>query len=134
MKENILVYPIVISHEKDPSGFDYFVSIPDLDGFTQGKDLADAIEMARDYIGNMLIELERSGKKLPEPNSVKFEIDPHDIKTLVDINLKKFKAQSDNKVIKKTLSIPSYLNELGNEAGINFSQTLTEALKEKLGV
>lgn len=52
----------------------------------------------------------------------------------MDINFKKYKAQHNNKVVKKTLTIPNYLNELGNEQGINFSLTLTEALKEKLGV
>jgi hypothetical protein len=52
----------------------------------------------------------------------------------VDINFKKYKAQRDNKVVKKTLTIPNYLNELGIEKGINFSLTLTEALKEKLDV
>ena len=61
-------------------------------------------------------------------------VDLNDTETLVDIDFNRFKAQSKNIVVKKTLSIPKYLNELGTNAGINFSQTLTEALKEKLGV
>lgn len=132
--ENKFVYPVILSYEKDKSGFDYFVSIPDFEGFTQGKDVANAIDMARDYIGNMLMEYEKEGKAFPESNSVQYAIAENDIETLVDIDLIKFKAQTKNVVVKKTLSIPKYLNELGNDAGINFSQTLTEALKDKLGV
>ena len=70
----------------------------------------------------------------PLPNTKKYDHNEDQIKTLVDINFKKYKSQYDNKVVKKTLTIPNYLNELGNEKGINFSLTLTEALKEKLGV
>ncbi|EAG1758631.1 type II toxin-antitoxin system HicB family antitoxin [Listeria monocytogenes] len=132
--ENKFVYPVILSYEKDKSGYDYFVSIPDFEGFTQGKDVANAIDMARDYIGNMLIEYEKDGKTFPKSNSTKYDVAENDIETLVDVDLIKFKAQTKNIVVKKTLSIPKYLNELGNDAGINFSQTLTEALKEKLGV
>ncbi|MBO0454619.1 MULTISPECIES: type II toxin-antitoxin system HicB family antitoxin [Enterococcus] len=132
--ENKFVYPAILSYEKDDSGYDYFVSIPDFEGFTQGKDVSDAIAMARDYIGNMLMEYEKEGKAFPQSNSTKYDVSENDIETLVDIDLIRFKAQTRNVVVKKTLSIPKYLNELGNEAGINFSQTLTEALREKLGV
>lgn len=128
------VYPAVLSLEKDDTGFDYLIYIPDFDGYTQGKDISNSIDMARDYIGNMLVEYEKAGKEFPKSNSTKYEIQENEIETLIDVDLRKFKAQDDNKVIKKTLSIPNYLNELGNEAGINFSATLTEALKEKLGV
>lgn len=131
---NIFVYPVILSYEKSETGFDYLVTIPDFDGLTQGKDITDAIMMARDYIGLALVELEKDGKEFPPSNSVRYDVSDNDIETLVDIDLNKFKAQDDNKVIKKTLSIPNYLNTLGIEAGINFSQTLTEALKEKLGV
>lgn len=132
--KNKFVYPVLLNYEKDETGYDYFVSIPDFDGFTQGKDMADAISMARDYIGNMLIELEKQKKPFPKPNSIKYELKENDKETLVDIDLTSFKAKSKNIVVKKTLSIPKYLNDLGNESGINFSATLTEALKEKLGV
>lgn len=56
------------------------------------------------------------------------------MKTVVDINFKAYKSRYDNKVVKKTLTIPNYLNERGIDEGINFSLVLTEALKEKLQV
>lgn len=90
--------------------------------------------MARDYMGNNLIELEEQEKEFPHPSKLGHRVKENEIETLIDIDLVKFKAKNDNKIIKKTLSIPNYLNILGIEQGINFSQTLTEALKQKLGV
>lgn len=127
------IYPIYITVDPKEE-IPYFVEIPDMDGYTQGKDLAEAITMARDYIGFAGVDKLENGASLPLPNQVEYNETDSQIKTLVDINFKKYKAQRDNKAVKKTLTIPSYLNELGNEQGINFSLTLTEALKEKLGV
>ncbi len=124
------VYPVYITCEPDGTECDYLVYIPDMDGYTQGHDLAESIEMARDYIGNYIISVDQ----IPEPNSIAYEADKNAIKTYVDVNYDLFKLQLNNEPVKKTLSIPSWLNQLGVRANINFSQTLTEALKEKLGV
>ncbi|WP_146620994.1 type II toxin-antitoxin system HicB family antitoxin [Enterococcus florum] len=132
--ETNFVYPVIISYEKDSSGFDYLVYIPDFDGYTQGRDIPESISMARDYIGNMLVEYEKDQKVFPKSNSVKYDLKENDIETLIDIDFLKFKALDDIKVVKKTLSIPNYLNQLGIQNGINFSSLLTEALKERLGV
>lgn len=129
----IYIYPIYITIDSEEE-FPYFVEIPDLDGYTQGRDLAEAIIMARDYIGFAGVDRLENSKTLPLPDQVEYRHNDSQIKTLVDINFKSYKSQHDNKVVKKTLTIPNYLNELGNEEGINFSLTLTEALKEKLGV
>lgn len=127
------IYPIYITIDSNEE-YPYFVEIPDLEGYTQGKDLAEAILMARDYIGFAGVDKLKSNENLPLPDQVEYSQNELQIKTLVDINFKTYKSQHDNKVVKKTLTIPNYLNELGNENGINFSLTLTEALKEKLGV
>lgn len=133
IEDKVYIYPIYITVDSDEK-IPYFVEIPDIDGYTQGKDLAEAITMARDYIGFAGVDKLENNETLPLPDQVKYNKTDSQIKTLVDINFKKYKAQRDNKVVKKTLTIPNYLNELGNENGINFSLTLTEALKEKLGV
>lgn len=125
-----VVYPIYISYEPDGTECDYLVYIPDLDGYTQGRTIAECIDMARDFIGNYLIEVPDA----PLPDSIAYSPDDKALKTLVDVDLDLFKMTLDNTPVKKTLSIPRYLNDLGNKANINFSQTLTEALKTKLGV
>lgn len=90
--------------------------------------------MARDYIGLAGIDKLQNNEAVPIPDQVEYSQNEFQFKTLVDINFKKHKAQYDNKAVKKTLTIPNYLNELGKENNINCSLTLTEALKDKLGV
>lgn len=132
-KTNIYVYPIYITIDNNET-YPYFIEIPDFDGFTQGKDLAEAITMARDYIGFAGVDKLENNEPLPLPENVKYSQNECQMKTVVDINFKAYKSRYDNKVVKKTLTIPNYLNERGIDEGINFSLVLTEALKEKLQI
>ena len=116
-------YPIVISKEPDET---YFVTIPDFDIFTQGQDVADAMEMARDAIGLMGIDLEDDGKKIPEPGSVKYSFEKGDIVTLVDVDFAEYR--------KKNCTIPYWLNVEAERAGVNFSKLLQEAIINTLGL
>ena len=128
--DKIVVYPIIISYEPDDSGYPYLVTIPDLDnGMTEGKSIEDAIEMAADYIGTTSLE-----EELPDSNYKLPKAKNNDIVTLVRVNVSEYKRKNDNKVVRKSLTIPNYLNELGIEQGINFSEVLTDALKAKLSV
>lgn len=127
MTDNYKIFPVTITKIKDKSDYPYLVKIPDLDGMTEGKSVADAIKMAKDYIGTASLE-----EELPESNTKVPKSKKGVILTLVAVNVIEYKRKHDNKVVKKTLTIPSYLNELGKENNINFSKLLTEALKEKL--
>lgn len=124
------VYPIII---KDTEG-DYYVRIPDFDIATQGTDIADAIFMARDAIGLVGIDMEDDGKELPEPNSIKEEIEDGDICTLVDVDFSEYRRRYDNRAVKKNCTIPSWLNEEAIKAGINFSRVLQDALINQLNL
>ncbi|MCC4119844.1 type II toxin-antitoxin system HicB family antitoxin [Lactococcus lactis] len=125
-----LAYQVVISFdENEKSKYKYLAYIPDIEGYTQGESLADAIAMARDYIGTYSLDNE-----LPVPSKLKVDSDPGDIVTLVDINPETYKKAINRKPVKKTLTIPSYLNDAAVEEGLNFSQTLADAIKEKLAL
>ncbi len=124
------VYPIVLTKEDDG----YYVRVPDFDASTQGEDLANAIEMARDLIGLMAIDFEEDKKEIPMPNSAKFEKEQDDIVTLVDVDFLEYKKKHSNKMVRKNLTIPYWLNVEAEKAGINFSQVLQVALKERLNV
>ena len=126
--DDIKVFPIIITKDDD-SDYPYFVEIPDINGMTEGKSIADAMEMAKDYIGTYSLE-----DKLPESNTKLPQAKDGATVTLVTINVSEYKRKHDNKVIKKTITIPNYLNELGKENGVNFSEVMTTALKEKLSV
>lgn len=130
MQDEIRVFPIIISKNDESSDYSYFVEIPDIDGMTEGKSIDDAIKMAEDYIGTASLEdeLPPSNYSLPQKES------KNSIVTLVRVDLSEYKRKNDKKVIKKTITIPNYLNELGKEHGINFSELMTNALKSKLSV
>lgn len=111
----------------------YSVYIPDFDNWTQGKDLADAIFMARDAIGIAGISLQDIGQEIPEPDSAKGDPEEKaDIETYVDVDFVEYRKKQDNRKVKKNLTIPSWLNEKAEKQNINFSRTLEEALIEKL--
>jgi Uncharacterised protein family (UPF0150). len=82
-----LAYQVVISFDEDEeSKYKYLTYIPDIEGYTQGESLADAIVMARDYLGTYSLDNE-----LPTPSKLKVDSEPGDIVTLVDINPETYK-------------------------------------------
>lgn len=128
MGTNILVYPVILSKNGDG----YFVTVPDFTINTEGKNIADAIAMARDAIGLNVLQLEANNVTVPEPYSQYFQVQDDDILTLVDIDITDYRNKYENRTVKKNCTIPYRLNVDAEKAGINFSQLLQEALKQKL--
>lgn len=123
-------YQIILTPEENG----YTVFVPDFDCGTQGTDLADAMYMARDVIGIMGITLQDIGKEIPEPGIAECVAEADDIVTYVDVDFDAYRRKHDNRKVKKTLTIPSWLNEQAENAHINFSRTLEEALLDKLEI
>ncbi len=128
-----LIYPIIITQTgKD----DFFVQIPDMDIATQGTSLENAIDMARDAISLMAVDMEDDGHKFPvasKISSLKTE-NSNDIVTLVDADIDAYRRMLDNRAVRKNCTIPSWLNEKAEAANINFSAVLQEALKQRLQI
>lgn len=99
---------------------------------TQGKNLADAMYMARDVIGIMGITRQDMGNDIPVPDTAECAPEANDVVIYVDVDFGEYCRKHDNKKVKKTLTIPSWLNEQAEMAHINFSRTLEEALRSKL--
>ena len=126
------VYPIILTPGEE-SG--YMVHVPDLNIDTHGKDMADAIAMARDAISILCIDYLEDHKELPAPSPYDtVPVTPPAFKTLVDIDLKKYRREYDTRAVRKNCTIPSWLNDEAAAAGINFSSVLQEALKLQLGI
>lgn len=124
-------YPVILT----PDEPGYIVYIPDFDINTEGNNLTEAIEMARDAIGIVGIEMEDEKKDLPEPSQIKnIKSNKNDIVTLVDVDFTAYRKQMDNRCVKKNCTLPSWLNEQAEKANINFSASLQRALKEELGI
>lgn len=126
----LTAYPVIM--EKDDSVI--FVTIPDLDQYTQGEDIADAICMARDLIALWIVDHEDDGKAVPVPNSVSYDVPKGAILSFVDVDVEEYRKKYGTKNVKKNCTIPAWLNTKAEEMGINFSQTLQEALMAKVNV
>lgn len=122
------VYPAIFENDDGKIG----VSVPDIPGcFTFGDDMAEALLMAEDAIAMMLVQYENEGQSVPVASSIS-DIKTDGIVSLVLADTEKWRKQFDNKAVKKTLTIPSWLNSLAEKEGLNFSQVLQEALQSKL--
>lgn len=102
MGTNILVYPVILSKNGDG----YFVTVPDFTINTEGKNIADAIAMARDAIGLNVLQLEDDNKEVPELYSQHFQVQDDDILTLVDIDMTDYRNKYENRTVKKNCTIP----------------------------
>lgn len=128
------VYPAVFEPAEEGG---YIVRVPDIPrAFTQGDDMTDAIIMAEDVIAMMLaLDYEDEGKPAPKPSSIKdIEKNTDGVVSLVMADTDEWRKRADSRAVKKTLSIPSWLNRKAEKASINFSQVLQDALCKKLGV
>lgn len=125
------VYPVIL-HPEQEGGFS--VSVPDLNIGTQGETIAECIDMARDAIGLWGICEQDEGRVIPEPSGLTPEHEEGELVTLVDIDFDAYRRAHDMRTIRKNVTIPSYLNDLAERAGVNFSQVLQDGLKQRLGV
>ena len=126
------VYPVVLT----PEDTGYFVNFPDVEScYTQGDDLADALEMAKDVLTLTLCAYEDDGKIVPLATPQEcLNLEAGQITSLVSADTSEYRKIWDSKAIKKTLTLPSWLNTWAEREGINFSQTLQKALKEELKI
>ena len=126
-------YPIVMTQGKEF----IVVFIPDFNINTQGKDIPDAIEMARDAIGLMGIDMQDDGEALPTASNfaeVQAEAPAGGIVSLVDVDFAEYRRKNDMRTVKKNCTIPSWLNFEAERAGVNFSAVLQAALKAELNI
>lgn len=129
---NKLFYPAVF-HKAEEGGF--WVSFPDFpECFTEGDDMAQAYEMAVEAMGLALVSRKEEGEEIPNPT----EIDKVDVEegtlAIIEFDMLEYQKKHNSRAVKKTLSIPEWLNEEATAMGVNFSQVLQEALMSKLGI
>jgi predicted RNase H-like HicB family nuclease len=112
----------------------FSVVFADFELATFGDSLADAMHMAADAAAGRILSMLNDGEKLPKPSNIK-KIKPEDSSgfvSMVYIDLDSLKADYDKSPVKKTLTIPSWLNKAAEKKNINFSSTLKDALIEKI--
>ena len=124
-------YPVIFHKEETGS---YSVFVPDLPGCnTEGESLDMAYEMTADAIGLYLEGKEES--EYPAKSDPKtIALEENEFIALVEFSKLEYDKKHNMKAVKKTLTIPAWLNERAEKEHINFSGILQEALKEKLDV
>lgn len=113
------------------------VTVPDLGVNTQGKDMAEAMLMARDLIGICGIDLEDEGKPLPKTSDIsdlEHLKEADDVITLVDVDFDEYRRRNDTRMVKKNCTVPAWLSHEAEKQGLNFSALLQSALKKELQV
>ena len=112
------------------------IRFPDLPGcFTcsEKDDNEEAIYYAKDVLGLFIYGLEKDNEPIPSPTPInKITLEKNEVPVLIDVYMPAVRAKIKDHFVKKTLSIPAYLNAKAIDMGINFSQVLQEALKEKI--
>lgn len=118
------------------------VEVPDLEILTEGTDMSDAIEMARDANELKCVSMEDDGTEIPLPSEINdldvnngiFAEEGATVISFVDIDSGEYRRKIDTKTVRKNVTIPGWLNYEAEHAGINVSKVLQEALMKVLNV
>lgn len=130
--ENRYIYPAVFDLDKDG----ITVTFTDLPGcITCGSNQDEALKNAKEALELFMYSLEEDKLPIPKPTSIfDIEIKNGQIIVLIDVWMIPVRDQMKNKCIKKTLTVPKWLNDIAVENNVNFSLLLQSALKEYLGI
>lgn len=118
------------------------IEVPDLDILTEGTDMNNAIDMARDAIELTCVSMEDAKQDIPAPSDITaldikkctFAEDGKTIVSLVDIDSTEYRRKIDTKTVRRNVALPGWLNYEAEHAGINVSRVLQEALMNVLNV
>ncbi|MCC8074625.1 MAG: type II toxin-antitoxin system HicB family antitoxin [Clostridiales bacterium] len=126
------IFPAIMNYADDGIS----VSFPDLPGcLTCAHDTETALTRAKEALGLYLYDSEQCGEAIPEPSDIPdLALGEGDIPTLVDVFMPSIRDRINNRTVKKTLTIPAWLNREAEAAGVNFSQVLQDGLKRYLSV
>lgn len=132
MAKDRYIYPAIFEYADDGIS----ISFPDIPGcFSCADTDEEALYMAKDALGLMLYSMEQDGISIPKPAHLKdIRLQPEERAVLIEVYMPLVRKAIESSAVKKTLTIPSWLNQLAEKNRINFSQVLQDALKERLGL
>lgn len=126
-----LFYPAIF-HTSEEGGF--WVTFPDLpECMTQGDDMQHAYEMAADALSLAISSRKKEHLEIPAPSAPhKINVAADECCIIIEFDMYAYQKRTKSKAVKKTLTIPEWLNEEAISLGINFSQVLQDALLQKI--
>ncbi|MED5053794.1 type II toxin-antitoxin system HicB family antitoxin [Anoxybacillus rupiensis] len=130
-KKDRYIYPAVFDYADDGIS----VEFPDLPGcFTCGDTEEEAFQMAKEAMALHLYGLEQENEEIPQPSKVsEIQTENNQVIVFIEVWMPPFRHEMENKAVKKTLTIPKWLDDLAKQYDVNYSQILQEALKKHLG-
>ena len=131
MKESY-EFVAIFNYEKDGIS----ITFPDLPGvFSSAETTEEAIKNANEILGLVLYDMEMANKKIPRATSLeKVKCEKNEKTVLVNVWMPLVRNELDEQAVKKTLTIPQWLNKLAETQNVNFSKLLQTALKEYLKI
>ncbi len=131
MKKDKYIYPAIFEAE----GEQYNISFPDLDIFTCGDNLEDALYMAKDLLGGYLYTLEEENEEIPKASlPTEIKVSSTQFTQLIEVYMPPIRDEEENRTERRNVTIPKWLNKVVKEKNINCSAVLVTALKDKLGI
>ncbi len=126
-------YPAVFTKE-DVGGYSVF--FPDLEGcYTCGETLPEAIEMAQDALSLFLYDAEAEKRVIPSASELKsVKHNENEIVSLIACDTLEYKKFFGDQAVRKTVTLPAWLNTMAEKADVSFSGVLQNALKQTLGL
>jgi len=119
------VYPAIFHKNKDGS---YTIVYPDLPGcISEGKNLGNALFMAQSALKQWLGYLADKEQEIPSPSALEdIKASKNELVNFVCAEVK------DRKAVKRTVSIPKWMDDKAIQSGLSLSRVLQDALSEKL--
>lgn len=132
MKKDYYVYPAIFSYSDEGISIEF----PDLPGCLPCADTTEeAVSNAKEAMGLHLFGMEEDNDSIPEPTSITdIKLESNQVLMLIEVFMPMMREAIQNEAVKKTLTIPRWLNVIAEKNKINFSQVLQAALKEKLNI
>ncbi|SHK96851.1 type II toxin-antitoxin system HicB family antitoxin [Desulforamulus aeronauticus] len=132
MKKDRYIFPAIFDYADDGISIE-FPDLPDCLPCAHSDE--EAVSNTKEAMALHLYSMEQDGDQIPEPTPVtKLQPQRNQAVVLVDVWMPVYRSAIENKAVKKTLTIPKWLNDLAEQEKVNFSQILQEALKQNLGI
>ena len=130
--KNRYIYPAIL---KIIDGT-YDVRFPDINNcFTFGTNLEDALDSASDVLELCIYDMEQDNIEIPVASGLKdITLKEDESVAWINVWMVPVRDKMENKAVKKTVTIPKWINDIGVENNLNFSQILQAAIKEKYGI
>ncbi len=128
--KNQYMFPAVFTPEKNGVSIEF----PDLPGCLPCADtMEEAVKNAKEALGLHLYGMEEDGEVIPEPSKIgELNVPSGSMLCMIDVFMPAFRENIRRSTVKKTLTVPYWLNAEAERLGINFSQTLQDALKQQI--